>query len=99
MKTEDFEKKILAKGLKPLEVRLEHNQVKWFICDKNDDYDIIVFDRWGNALVRPRFDWPDEVEEVEIHHYYDKEGNTMGVTFNGWPAMRANSLDLNLPCT
>ena len=32
MKLKEFEQAIIAKGLKPKEVRLEHSNVKWFVC-------------------------------------------------------------------
>ena len=47
MRVKEFEEAILAKGLKPKEARLEHNHVKWFICEGNKYYDIIVYDRNG----------------------------------------------------
>ena len=50
MKLKKFEQAIIAKGLKPKEVRLEHSNVKWFVCDGNYDYGIIVFDKNGKGL-------------------------------------------------
>lgn len=50
MRVNEFEKAILKRGFETKEVRLEKNQVKWFICGGNCDYDIIVFDKDGKAL-------------------------------------------------
>lgn len=96
MRVNEFEKAILAKGLTPKEVRLDHNHVKWFICGGNSDYDIIVFDSKGKALVLPSFFWPEEVNDVHIEVYRDKNGLILGVTINGVPAQRDSFLDLEL---
>ena len=88
MRVTEFEEAILAKGLKPKEARLEHNHVKWFVCEGNKYYDIIVYDRNGKALALPYYTWPEEVHEVCIENY---DG---GVTIDGQAVYRVNSLDL-----
>lgn len=95
MKVEVFESAIDLIGLEKKEVRLEKNQVKWFICGGNSEYDIIVFDAQGKALVLSSFAWPEEVNDVHIETYRDKNGQVLGVTINGVPVMRDDSLDLN----
>ena len=95
MKTEQFEKAILKMGLEPKEVRLEKNHVKWFLCGGNSDYDIIVYDSKGKALVLSSFEWPEEVNDIKIEVYRDKNGQVFGVTIDGVPVMRDDSLDLN----
>jgi len=94
MKTEQFEKAILKMGLEPKEVRLEKNHVKWFLCAGNTDYDIIVYDANGTALVLTTFYWPEEVNDIKIEIYRDKNGQRLGVTVNGVPAQRDSRLDL-----
>jgi hypothetical protein len=94
MRVNEFEKAILAKGLTPKEVRLEWNHVKWFLCGGNKDYDIIVFDSKGKALVLPCFKWPEETFSIRVEHYFDKHGNIIGVTINDEPVMRDSRLDL-----
>ena len=96
MRVKEFESAILEKGFEPKEVRLEKNAVKWFICAGNQDYDIIVFDSHGAALVLPSFCWPSEVNDIRIEVYRDKNGRTIGVTINGVPAQRDSRLDLHL---
>ena len=91
MKVREFEEAILAKGLKPKEVRLEHNHVKWFICEGNKYYDIIVYDRNGKALVQPYYTWPDEVHNIRI------ETLDGGVTIDGEAVYRVDTLDLVFP--
>ena len=88
MKVKEFEEAILAKGLKPKEVRLEHNHVKWFICEGNKYYDIIVYDRNGKALVQPYYTWPEEVHEIRIETF---DGS---VTIDEGIVYRAKELDL-----
>lgn len=96
MKVEVFESAIDLIGLEKKEVRLEKNQVKWFVCGGNHEYDIIVFDAQGKALVLSSFAWPEEVNDVHIETYRDKNGQVLGVTINGVPVMRDDSLDLDL---
>lgn len=91
MRVKEFEEAIIAKGLKPKEVRLEHNHVKWFICEGNKYYDIIVYDRNGKALVQPYYTWPDEVHNIRIEKY---DG---GVTIDGEAVYRVDTLDLVFP--
>ena len=88
MRVREFEEAILAKGLKPKEVRLEHNQVKWFICEGDMFYDIIVYDRNGKAFALLLYIWPEEVHEIWIENY---DG---GVTIDGQDAYRVDSFDL-----
>ena len=94
MRTNEFENAIAKIGLEPKEVRLEKNHVKWFICGGNSDYDIIVYDAQGKALVLSSFEWPEEVNDIKIEIYRDKNGNVLGLTINGVPVMRDDSLDL-----
>lgn len=91
MRIKEFEEAIIAKGLKPKEARLEHNHVKWFICEGNKYYDIIVYDRNGKALVQPYYTWPEEVHEIRIESY---DG---GVTIDGQAVYRVDTLDLKFP--
>ena len=91
MRVKEFEEAILAKGLKPKEVRLEHNHVKWFICEGNKYYDIIVFDKDGKALVQPYYTWPEEVHEIRIETF---DGS---VTIDEGIVYRAKELDLEFP--
>jgi len=94
MRVSEFENAILRIGLNPKEVRLEKNQVKWFVCDGNGYYDIIVYDAKGKALALTNYEWPEEVNDVKIETYYDKEGKVLGVTIDGKPVMRDRRLDL-----
>lgn len=95
MRVNEFEKAIGKMGLEPKEVRLEKNHVKWFLCGGNSDYDIIVYDSKGKALVLSSFEWPEEVNDIKIEVYRDKNGQVLGVTVNGVPVMRDSRLDLN----
>lgn len=96
MRTNDFEKAIAKMGLEPKEVRLEKNQVKWFLCGGNNEYDIIVYDAQGKALVLPTFFWPEEVNDIHIDIYRDKNEQVLGVTINGVPAQRDSRYDLDI---
>lgn len=96
MKVEVFESAIDLLGLEKKEVRLEKNQVKWFICGGNHEYDIIVFDAQGKALVLSSFAWPEEVNDVHIETYRDKNGQVLGVTINGVVAQRDSRYDLSI---
>lgn len=93
MRVNEFEKAILKRGFEPKEVRLEKNQVKWFICGGNCDYDIIVFDKDGKALVLPNFKWEEDMA-IFVENYRDVKGKILGVTINGKPAQRDSRLDL-----
>ncbi len=88
MKLKEFEQAIIAKGLKPKEVRLEHSNVKWFVCDGNYDYGIIVFDKNGKAYVLFTYQWPEEVHNIQI------ESCDGGITIDGVTAYRDCVLDL-----
>ena len=94
MRVSEFEQAILRIGLNPKEVRLEKNQVKWFVCDGNGSYDIIVYDANGKALVLTNYEWPEEVNDVKIETYCNKDGKVLGVTIDGKPVMRESRLDL-----
>ena len=94
MRVNEFEKAIGKMGLEPKEVRLEKNHVKWFLCGGNSDYDIIVFDANGKALVLSKFFWPKETNDIHIEVYRDKNQQIIGVTINAVPVMRDDSLDL-----
>ena len=45
MKIEEFEAAIETKGLVPMEVRLRHNHVQWFICRASGMYPLYIFDK------------------------------------------------------
>ena len=94
MRVNEFEKAIGKMGLEPKEVRLEKNHVKWFLCGGNSDYDIIVYDANGKALVLSKFFWPKETNDIHIEVYRDKNQQIIGVTINAVPVMRDDSLDL-----
>ena len=96
MKVEVFESAIDLIGLEKKEVRLEKNQVKWFVCGGNHEYDIIVFDAQGKALVLSSFAWPEEVNDVHIETYRDKNEQILGVTINGVVAQRDSRYDLSI---
>lgn len=96
MKVEAFETAIDAIGLEKKEVRLEKNNVKWFLCGGNNEYDIIVFDAQGKALVLSSFAWPEEVNDVHIETYRDKNEQILGVTINGVVAQRDSRYDLSI---
>lgn len=96
MKVEAFETAIDKIGLEKKEVRLEKNNVKWFLCVGNNEYDIIVFDAQGKALVLSSFEWPEETNDVHIEIYRDKHGKVLGVTINGITAQRDSRYDLDL---
>lgn len=96
MKVEVFESAIDKIGLEKKEVRLEKNQVKWFVCAGNHEYDIIVFDAQGKALVLSSFEWPEEVNDVHIETYRDKNEQILGVTINGVVAQRDSRYDLSI---
>lgn len=95
MRVNEFEKAIGKMGLEPKEVRLEKNHVKWFLCGGNSDYNIIVYDSKGKALVLSSFEWPEEVNDIKIEVYRDKNGQVLGVCIDGVPVMRDDSLDLD----
>ncbi len=94
MRVNEFEKAILKRGLEPKEVRLEKNQVKWFICGGNCDYDIIVFDKDGKALVLSTFKLEEDMP-IFVENYRDVKGKVLGVTINGKPAQRDSRLNLD----
>ncbi len=94
MRIHEFEKAILAIGVKPREARLERNHVKWFICEGNGEYAIIVYDKEGKALVLHDYEWPEEEYDIHVEHYHDSEGNVAGITIDGRPMMRDSRLDL-----
>ena len=96
MRVKEFETAILARGIKPIEVRLKNNHVKWFICKgrKVHKAEIIVYDKDGKALVLPRFDWPEEVSNIKVSNYRNIHGRVIGVTINYRPAFRDSRLDL-----
>ena len=94
MRVNEFETAILDMGLTPRDVRLEKNHVKWFVCEGNEDYGIIVYDSHGKALVLVDFEWPEEESSIHVEHYHDKQGMILGVTINGRPAQRDSRLDL-----
>ena len=94
MRVNEFEKAIGKMGLEPKEVRLEKNHVKWFLCGGNSDYDIIVFDANGKALVLSKFFWPKETNDIHIEVYRDKNQQIIGVTIKAVPVLRDDSLDL-----
>lgn len=91
MKVDEFEKAIIAKGLEPFHVfMVKGGQVKWFACKDtrpNSEYNLIVYDSEGRALVLPIF--PDDLENIKIKEYPG------GVSVNKYIAQRAQSLDLN----
>ena len=95
MRVHEFEDAIMAMGLKPREVRLEENQVKWFLCEGNEEYAIIVYDKSGKALVLCDYDWPDEESNIHVEHYRDSDGKVIGVAIDGRPVMRDSGLDLH----
>lgn len=92
MKVDDYENAIRAKGLVPREVRLEKNQVKWFLCDGNREYDIIVFDRFGRCHGLPFYSWPEEVNDVDVRFAYPSR--TVGI--DGRVCQRIEELDLEI---
>lgn len=54
MNTKDFEQKIEAKGLKPIEVIVSiAGVVRWFICRDETEGKLIVFDAEGYAYSTP----------------------------------------------
>lgn len=88
MKVKEFEEAIIAKGLKPKEVRLEHNQVRWFLCKGDEFNEIVVFNKDGKAFALSFYKWPEEVENIRI----ERKGNN--ITIDGRLAYDAGYLDL-----
>ena len=99
MKTEQFEQHILSTGLEPVEVRLSHGHVKWFLCKgvglQADSYSIIVYDDTGAAYGLEVFTWPENVEDIKIRLYEDPGGN-WHVLINSRLADRIPFFDLDI---
>lgn len=94
MKVKEFEAAILDKaakldrGLKPKEVRLEHNHVKWFLCEGDKFNEIVVFNKDGKAFALSFYKWPEEVENIRLESKGDN------ITIDGRLAYDAGYLDL-----
>ena len=90
LEVQDFERQIRRKGLKPLQVIFERgSRVKWFVCDDTRaerEYDLIVYDSRGKALVLTDYDKTTDIVNIEAYNG--------GVTINGEVPMRDSSLDL-----
>ena len=108
LEVQDFERQIRRKGLKPLQVIFERgSRVKWFVCDDTRaerEYDLIVYDSRGKALVLTDYDKTTDI--VNILEHYIKGPDIMniksysgGVTINGEVPMRDSSLDLEFQKT
>lgn len=93
MKIEDFEKRILSLGLEPVEVRLHHNQVKWFVCKSTGVYPFYLYDEGGKAFVLAQFDWEKNVDSIQIREY-GRGGVVYGISVNGVPVKRCQSKDI-----
>lgn len=70
MITEEFENKILEKGLTPIHLFLKGKNVKWFVCldERQDKKDVIIFDRYGKAyeVANENFDLAHEINITQI---------------------------------
>lgn len=51
MKIEDFEKRILAEGLEPREVKLWKGQVIWFFCKSPSSEKLFAFNKKGHCYL------------------------------------------------
>ena len=81
MKVDTFEKAILAKHLKPLQVIFRKGQkVTWFICEEGDDYEVkpfalIVYDKLGQAWVLPTYHKPIHEENIFNIQHVESDGS------------------------
>lgn len=93
MKIDVFEREILKKQLKPIHLIMGRgSKVKWFACldaRPQREYDLIVYDSEGKALVLPTYE--QELENLNVMPYPG------GVTVNGIVPQRDMSLDLFVP--
>ncbi len=94
MKIEEFEAAIETKGLVPMEVRLRHNHVQWFICRASGMYPLYIFDKDGRAFVLAQFDWDKSGDNIQIESYKDNHGRVIGLAVNGHPVMTHHNADL-----
>ena len=97
MKVDQFEKAILAKGLKPLQVFFRKGcEVRWFVCEERDDCEVkpfalIVFDKQGQGWVLPTYHKPITEESVFNIQYFDFDGS---IRVNGNILEREPNYDL-----
>lgn len=97
MKVEKFEKAILAKHLKPLQVFFRKgSEVKWFICEEGGDdevkpFALIVYDSSARAWVLPRYHKPISEESIFNIQYFEFDGSTR---VNGIILLREPNYDL-----
>lgn len=81
MKVDTFEKAILAKNLKPLQVIFRKGQeVTWFVCEEGDSYEVkhfalIVYDKQGQAWVLPTYHKPIHEENIFNIQYVESDGS------------------------
>ena len=98
MKTKQFEQHILSAGLEPVEVRLSHGHVKWFLCKGGETweyYSIIVYDDTGAAYGLEVFKWPENVEDIKVR-WYAEPGGDWFVLIDNRRAERVPFFDLDI---
>lgn len=97
MRVKDFEEAISAKGLTPREVRLREGQVRWFLCSREQNHDLIIYDEEGKAYVAEDFSWPEDISQITITRYPDTQQrfNFLMIKYHD-AAMRDELLDLKL---
>ncbi len=97
MKVEQFEKAILAKGLKPLQVFFRKgSEVIWFVCVEGDSYEVkpfalIVYDKQGQAWVLPTYHKPITEESNFNIQQFECDGS---IRVNGNILLREPNYDL-----
>lgn len=94
MRINDFEPKILGKGLVPVEVKLERNAVKWFVCHRPEGNSIVVFDEDGKAWEVEKHNLPDNLPSSNVIYYSVGGLVDKAVVVNGKTASRKSMLDL-----
>lgn len=92
MKLAEFEALVDKTGLKKLEVKMEHTQVKWFICE-SEWGEIFIFGKNGEAY-RTRFEH-DADTSFEIIRFNEIFPSVItNPIINGYPAGRDIYMDL-----
>lgn len=90
MEVREFEKAILEKGLKPLQVFFRKGrQVRWFVCKENT-LSLILFDKDGQAW-KIRTKEPVSEETIFNIQYYDSDST---IRVNGNTLTRCAKYDL-----
>ena len=70
MKVQEFESMASGLPLEPLEVRMSHGHVTWFVCRHKENDSLVVFNAEGYTFVVPGFDWPEDVSTIRLNSHY-----------------------------